>query len=561
MSDTHPQNSPISLLEISFSLPTEQKKHFAESLERWKEKGLISNLWAGDSNLWKGDSDEHMLGWLKAPEDEPAKLSQGLKQLYAESNNWQHVVLLGMGGSALGAEALKAFLEQKKEAASLLVLDSLVPSDVEAVSAQIDPLKTLFIVSSKSGGTLESNTLFHYFWGKLDSLPEDKRGAHFVAVTDPGTSLETLAQDRGFSHIFHGHPKIGGRYSLFSAFGLVPLAASGYDLEPLLAGAVEMMQACSPKAQAEKNPGLLLGTALGVACLQGADKLIFDASDKLKAFGPWLEQLIAESTGKLGTGIFPVLPEGKKALAGADRTVVYAGLSAPEKAKNASITLNPENTQQIGQMFYLWEFAIAVAGSVISINPFDQPNVESSKKLSRALAKAYHETGKVPEVENFLKDGLLSFASPSAALFAADKNAVEVFKSALKSLKAGDYLGLLFWTGRESAVAGQKIAHLLQESLDVPVMLEMGPRFLHSTGQAYKGGKNVGLFLQLTCNKKTFSSEESKELAVLSATQEQGDYKALSESKRRVLRIEIEDNLVEGLKIIEKDIKKALDQL
>ncbi|QCE35479.1 hypothetical protein FAI40_09135 [Acetobacteraceae bacterium] len=561
MSDSYKNPSQISLLDISFSLPSHQRQLFSKYLETWKEKGFVKNLWEQDPTLWKGDVEDHMLGWLRAPEDEAKKLSEALKTLYGESTQWENVVLLGMGGSALGADSLRQILDHKAGAASLLVLDSLLPEDVEAVSSKINLEKTRFIVSSKSGGTLESNTLFHFFWNKLEAIPQEKRGQHFIAVTDPGTSLEQLAKEHGFSHIFHGHPRIGGRYSIFSAFGLVPAAAAGYDLKPLLEGAVQMMKGCSPASAADQNPGLILGIVLGVACRQGADKLIFDAGDKIKAFGPWLEQLIAESTGKIGTGIFPVLPEGPNALRGADRVVVYAGKSGKEAEDIASVFINPENINQVGQMFYLWEFAIAVAGSVIEINPFDQPNVESSKVLSRALAKAYHETGKVPEVESFARDGILSFASTEPEVFKNSKNASQIIETALKTLKQGDYLALLMWTGRGTDDIGAQIASALQAKLDVPVMLEMGPRFLHSTGQAYKGGKNTGLFLQLAYNRKTFSSPELKELGILSATQEQGDYKALTETKRRVLRIEIEDNLGEGLKVLEKDIKEALNRL
>ncbi len=373
----------------------------AASLESWRHDAKVRRLWAGDATLWTGSDEAKWLGWLGIV-DEQSKRAGELSRLAEDirQQGFAHIVLLGMGGSSLGPEVFAETFGPQNGHAELLVLDSTDPAQVRTIESRIDPAKTLFIVSSKSGSTLEPNVLKQYFFECVKrALGADKAGSHFIAVTDPGSALQRLAERDRFRHIAFGVPSIGGRYSVLSDFGLVPAAAMGLDIERLLTATQAMVRSCSANVPPAENPGVVLGTVLGVLGKAGHDKVTIIASPGIADFGAWLEQLLAESTGKQGKGLIPVdaEPLGSPDVYGKDRLFAYARLSgepdakqdeavaALERAGQPVVRITVADRYHIGQEFFRWEFATAVAGSILGIDPFDQPDVEASKvKTQRA---------------------------------------------------------------------------------------------------------------------------------------------------------------------------------
>jgi transaldolase/glucose-6-phosphate isomerase len=432
-------------------------------------------------------------------------------------------VVLGMGGSSLAPEVLGLSLPKTGGAPVLTVLDSTDPDQIRSLWNELDPAHTLFIVSSKSGTTLEPALFLEYFWQEaVKALGSAAAARRFVAITDPWSALEKAARDRSFGHIFLGRPGVGGRYSALSVFGLVPAAAAGANIEPLLTNARAMQRACGPAVPPEDNPGVFLGLALGVLARAGRDKLTFVLSPGISDFGAWLEQLIAESTGKQGKGLIPVWgePLGPPETYGEDR--IFAALALTddfdpaslrflaslEEAGHPVLRIRVSRPHALAQEFFRWEIATAVAGALIGINPFDQPDVEASKVQTRRLTKAFEETGQL--AEDPPEEGL--------RVYADEKNSAELTKllggeaPTLTGLLAahwsraapGDYCAILAYLRREAAI--EKTLHGIREALRAELRLAtclgFGPRFLHSTGQAYKGGPNSGLFLQLTSDKE-----------------------------------------------------------
>jgi transaldolase/glucose-6-phosphate isomerase len=568
--------------EQTYTLPAALESEVKARLKEWDGHGGTHRLWAGDASLWTGSDEASWIGWIGIVEQQLDDLTP-LKNLQAEvkKEGFSHVLLLGMGGSSLCPEVWKETFGRVAGAPELHVLDSTDPAQVKAIEDKIDLDKTLFIVASKSGSTLEPNIFKAYFFEKVKQKLGAKAGSRFVAVTDPGSNLEKEARGDQFRHIFPGVKSIGGRYSALSNFGMVPAAAMGLDVERLLDEAERMLHACAPGVPAEENPGLVLGAILGLAHNKKMDKVTIAASPGIYDLGAWLEQLLAESTGKEGKGIVPVDRErlGPPDSYGDDRVFAYlrledgadsaqdAAIAALEKAGKPVVRIRVASKYDLAEEFVRWEIATAIAGAVMGINPFNQPDVEASKLATRALTSEYEKTGKLPAESPF-------FEGEGVKLFADAKN-TEALKGAVKTpslgayvkahldrLGKGDYLGLLAYVhmnaGNEETLQAPR--HRVRDRKKVATCLGFGPRFLHSTGQAYKGGPNSGVFLQVTC-------DDAKDLPVpgskytfgaVKAAQARGDFQVLAERNRRALRIHIGADVAAGLRSLASAIEKAL---
>ena len=563
-------------LVMDDTLAAEAKK----TVESWRASGSIRRLWAGDASVWSGHDEANWLGWLHIVEEELEKAAD-----YAAFSDWvktegfTDVVVLGMGGSSLGPEVLSLTYGQREGFPKLQILDSTHPDQVRALEASIDLAKTLFIVASKSGSTLEPNVFRDYFLARAKDVLGDRAGGHFVAVTDPGSDMARAAKADGFKRIFYGVKQIGGRYSVLSAFGLVPAAAMGLDVKALLETARIMVRSCGPAVPPAQNPGVLLGTAMGAAALAGRDKVTIVASPAIASFGAWAEQLIAESTGKQGKGLVPVdgEPVGVPAVYGHDRFFMYLRLDGNAEAAQdealralerdghpiARITL--DSVEQLPQEFYRLEMATAVAGAVIGINPFDQPDVEASKVETKKLFAEAEASGALPaETPLFSDDAIALYADPQNAdgLKQATDGLEPALKAQIARLKDGDYLGLLAYVPRNAEAAGilQEARIAVRDTRKVATCLEFGPRFLHSTGQAYKGGPDTGVFLQITADPSQDLPIPGRSLgfATVVAAQARGDFAVLAERGRRALRVHIKGDLEAGLKRIAAALKAAV---
>jgi transaldolase / glucose-6-phosphate isomerase len=568
--------------EQTYTLPAALDAEVKATLKTWDKDGGTHRLWAGDASLWTGTDEASWIGWIGIVEQQLDDLSP-LKNLQAEvkKEGFSHVLLLGMGGSSLCPEVWKETFGRVAGAPELHVLDSTDPAQVKAIEDKIDLDKTLFIVASKSGSTLEPNIFKAYFFEKVKQKLGAKAGSRFVAVTDPGSNLEKEARGDQFRHIFPGVKSIGGRYSALSNFGMVPAAAMGLDVERLLDEAERMLHACAPGVPAEENPGLVLGAILGLAHNKKMDKVTIIASPGIHDLGAWLEQLLAESTGKEGKGIVPVDRErlGPPDSYGDDRVFAYlrledgvdsgqdAAIAALEKAGKPVVRIRVASKYDLAEEFVRWEIATAIAGAVMGINPFNQPDVEASKLATRALTSEYEKTGKLPAESPFFEgEGVKLFADPknTEALKAAVKSPSlgAYVKAHLGRLGKGDYLGLLAYVhmnaGNEETLQAPR--HRVRDGKKVATCLGFGPRFLHSTGQAYKGGPNSGVFLQVTCDDaKDLPVPGSKyTFGVVKAAQARGDFQVLAERNRRALRIHIGADVPAGLRAIATAIEKAL---
>ncbi len=552
------------------------------SLKDWRTQGKVRRLWRKDPGLWSGRDEGEWLGWLDIV-DEQRRNTSHLTQIAEEirAGDFQHVLLLGMGGSSLCPEVLKRTFGVIGGCPELLVLDSTVPAQVEACAQKIDPSRTLFIVSSKSGGTTEPSVFTQYFFDKVaQAIGADKAGARFIAITDPASPLQQLAQQRQFRSIFPGVPSIGGRYSALSNFGMVPAAIMGIDVQRFLDSSALMVQACSTSVPPEVNPGVRLGTIMGTLAQHGRDKVTIVASPGISALGAWLEQLIAESTGKEGRGLIPVDAEtlGPPEVYGRDRLFIYirlnsapsaeqdAALDALDKAGQPVVRISLGDTLSLGQEFFRWEMATAVASAMLGIHAFNQPDVEASKRATRQLTAAFEETGEVPDETPFLEDRGLRFFSDSAntqALqAAAGQDAVALLGAHLGRIQAGDYFAINAYVAmnEETRAELQAMRHAVRDAKKVATTLGFGPRFLHSTGQLHKGGPNSGVFLQIT-------SDDANDLAIpdqrysfgtLKRFQAQGDLEVLAERGRRALRVHLGPDVYAGLQTLRETITQAL---
>ncbi len=554
-------------------------------LDAWSKDGNTRRLYARDASLWTGGDEAKWLGWLDTTTEMKALLPE-LTAFGAEVHaaGFTHVLLLGMGGSSLGPEVLAETFGAEHVAPgspALVVLDSTDPAQVLAVEAKVDLTKTLFIVASKSGSTLEPAAFLAYFWARAQAvLGPEVAPSRFVAITDPGSKLEAQAKADGFRRIFSGVPTIGGRYSMLSPFGLVPAAAMGLDVARLLARADRMSRACRPEVATKDNPGLVLGTILGVAAQQGRDKLTLITSPGLRDLGAWLEQLVAESTGKNGKAIIPVDREAltRPEKYGQDRVFVYtrldgtagrpesgadasddAALAALEKAGHPVVRLGVSSVYDLGAEMYRWEIATAIAGAVMGIHPFDQPDVEASKIETKKLTAAYEETGALTAEKPIGHAGALTLYAHDARCAASVDAPLDAHLSVLLGrLKAGDYLALLAYIPMTAAHEAQlqRIRHHVRDTRGVATCLGFGPRFLHSTGQAYKGGSDSGVFLVITGGDARDLPVPGQKwsFGVVKAAQARGDVAVLYARERRTLRVHLGTDIAAGLAALERAI-------
>jgi transaldolase/glucose-6-phosphate isomerase len=552
---------------LKTSLPESLASAVNTATSEWQSGNKMQRLWQRDASLWTGDDEANWLGWLDIVEEQiahPVELRNLAKEVW--SAGFKDVLLLGMGGSSLCPEVLRTTFGKVPGYPDLHVLDSTDPAQVKAFENKVDIARTLFIVSSKSGSTLEPNIFKQYFFARTkQAVGADKAGSHFIAITDPGSKMQQVAEADRFRHIFFGRPSIGGRYSALSHFGMVPAAVMGVDIKKFLDRTQDMVRACGPSARVEENPGATLGIILGTAARSGRDKVTIITSPDISDLGAWLEQLLAESTGKVGKGIIPVDREelAGPELYGNDRVFVYihtrhatdvrqeAKVAALEAAGHAVLRISMADIYDLGAEFFCWEIATAVAGSIIGINAFNQPDVEASKIATRNLTSEYEKTGSLPAETPILEgNGVKLFtddknAADLAGAAGGDKSLAGYLKAHLNRMGTGDYFAVLGFIqmNAEHERKLQTIRHAVRDKKHAATCLGFGPRFLHSTGQAYKGGPNSGVFLQVTCDdalelpvplqKYTFG--------VVKAAQARGDFQVLVERGRRALRVHLHD--------------------
>jgi transaldolase/glucose-6-phosphate isomerase len=545
----------------------------------------VQRLWSGDTSLWSGTDEDRWLGWLHEIDNQIGRVDH-LQSLVEDirADGFKCVLLLGMGGSSLCAEVMKHTFGAIDGYPELFVLDSTVPTQIRTFENRFELDKTLFIVSSKSGGTIEPNAFKQYFYDRARCiLGADKAGSNFIAITDPGTALHELAQADRFRHVLHGVPSIGGRYSALSNFGTVPAAIMGVNLPEFLDRAHAMALSCGSSIAPEKNPGVRLGLTMGVLAQLGRDKLTLIASPGIAALGTWLEQLISESTGKENQGIVPIDGEvlGPPEVYGDDRLFVYlrlatdqsaaqdAALQMLEQAGQPVVRITLEDRIDLGQEFFRWEIATAVAGSVLGINPFNQPDVEASKVATRNLSALYEQSGELPPESPPLAERGLKLFTDSANAEQLGMNTElctleGCIRAHLDRLGPGDYFAINAYVemNDENRQLLQAIRRRVRDAKQVATTLGFGPRFLHSTGQLHKGGPNNGVFLQIT-------SDDAEDLPIpaqkytfgtLKRFQAQGDFEVLAQRKRRVLRVHLGPDVGAGLESLQELISSALDE-
>jgi transaldolase/glucose-6-phosphate isomerase len=575
---TQGETTPKISLQSS-KLPDALAKQVAQNVNDWRAAGKVRRLWQRDASLWTNGDESQWLGWLDVAEKQAAckdKFQQLAREIRSEK--FSDILLLGMGGSSLCPEVLAKTFGHIEGFPILNVLDSTDPAQVKTFENKIDLAKTLFIVSSKSGSTLEPNIFKQYFFERVkETIGSEKAGSRFIAITDPGSKLEAEATADKFRHIFHGVPSIGGRYSALSNFGIVPAAVMGLDVAKFLDRTEEMVEACAAAVPVEKNPGVMLGIILGTAAKAGRDKVTIITSPAISDLGAWLEQLLAESTGKQGKGVVPVDREELTASAcyGSDRIFAYLRfegapdsaqdekVAALEKAGNPVVRISVNDTYDLGQEFFRWEIATAVAGSIIGINAFNQPDVEASKIETRKLTTEYEKAGSLPPEKPFFEQGGIKlFADPKNASALGSGNLGGRLRAHLARIQPGDYFALLGYVEMNPAHEArlQEIRLAIRDAKQVATCLGFGPRFLHSTGQAYKGGPNSGVFLQITCDDANDLQVPGQKytFGVVKAAQARGDFQVLADRGRRALRVHLGKNVELGLSELLTIVAEAL---
>jgi transaldolase/glucose-6-phosphate isomerase len=566
----------------TLSLGSRLSKAVDASGEDWRSSGKIRRLWQKDKSIWTGSDEDKWLGWLTSVASADVADYQDFQHRVKEQH-FSDAVVLGMGGSSLGPEVLAETFGKQAGFPKLHVLDSTDPAQVRSLQASINLANTVFIVSSKSGGTTEPNVMKDYFFARVsETVGAEKAGHRFLAVTDPGSSLQKVATKQGFARIFYGDPSIGGRYSVLSPFGLVPAATAGIDVARLLELTLAMVRSCGPDVPPHENPGVQLGLAMGAAGLEGRDKVTILSSKKIADFGAWAEQLIAESTGKDGKGLIPIdgEPLGDVALYGNDRFFIDLRtegeneadhdekLAALEKAGHPVVRIVMKSIDHIGQEFFRFEIATAVAGAILGINPFNQPDVEAAKIKTRELTAAFEKTGSLPQEQPVI-------STTSADIYTDDRNAGDLrkagadgdlaswLKAHLARSRTGDYVALLAYIERDHAHIDtmQRMRLAVRDKRHVATCAEFGPRFLHSTGQAYKGGPDSGVFLQITADDALDLAVPGQKatFGVIKAAQARGDFDVLTERGRRAIRVHLKGDLTSGLKMLDEAIQNALN--
>lgn len=547
------------LNSFSFSLPAAIQDDHSTALADWNSNGKVSRLWSKDASLWTNADEARWLGWLDIVEIELANADQyRALQTDIESSGFTDILLMGMGGSSLCPEVLAKTFGM----ANFHILDSTVPAQVASVEAKLDLAKTLFIVASKSGSTLEPNCFKQYFFDRVSQI-SDQPGKQFIAITDPGSKMEQVATADGFRHIIYGNPEIGGRFSALSAFGMTAAATMGIDAGKFLNDTLPMVEACRGD-DAGSNPATMLGMILGTCHAAGRDKLTIFASHEVLDLGAWMEQLVAESTGKNGVAIIPVDREAWQASYSDDRVFAFVsvGENADIDAKFAEVTsaghpavrIEMSSIETLGQEFFRWEFATAVAGAVMNLNPFDQPDVESAKIEARKITDEFERTGSLPEETPFFADhdSELFAGGEYQEVFADATTLAEVLELHLGQITDGDYFAILGYVEMNDRHEEflQSLRKKVLERKGVATCLGFGPRFLHSTGQAYKGGANKGVFLQITSDDAVDLPVpgQTYTFGVVKAAQARGDFQVLVDRHRRALRIHLGTDTEKGLR-------------
>jgi len=530
----------------------------------WQNEKVNERIWKKDPTIWRKDPQHqaHLadrLGWLDLAYIMQKEIK--LLEIFASEikNKFKEITLLGMGGSSLAPEVYFKTFGNKDGYPRLTILDSTHPLSVKYIIDSYDLKNTLFIVSSKSGGTVETMSFFYTFYEEVKKFSLEP-GKQFIAITDPGSRLEKLAQQNNFRKVFSTPHDVGGRYSALTFFGLVPAALIGMDLNLFLAKAKEITNSCKPEIDAKNNPGFYLGALLGTMALNGIDKITFFASPRISSFPVWVEQLIAESTGKDDKGILPVADETYESVDvyGKDRTFVFLRLKDDNntlldktfneisKKDFPVITLELNDVYDLAQEFYRWEMATALAGAALDIHPFDQPNVQLAKTMAIESLNAYKSTGSLPEEEPKLIDGKLSFYGDVDA-----GNASDYINNFLSQIKVSDYIAINAFIPMTKINENllQNFRLKLRDKYKVATTLGFGPRFLHSTGQLHKGGANNGYFIEITSDVETDLDVPGQgySYGVLVNAQALGDLKALRSKDRKVIRINIAGSIQEGL--------------
>ncbi len=538
----------------------------------------MARLWQKDASLWTGSGEQRWLGWLDIVEAQQRELDA--RRALADAvrhDGITDVLLLGMGGSSLGPEVLARVIGRGSGSPRLHVLDSTDPAQVKRFDEAVDLKTTLVLVASKSGSTLEPNVFLAYFFDRLKQVVGEARaGRHVVAITDPGSQMQQVAERDGFRAIAFGEPTVGGRFSVLSAFGTVPASLIGIDVARLLDEAGQMADACR-QSDARANPGVALGVVIGEAARAGRDKLTIVASPGIAPLGAWLEQLVAESTGKNGTAVIPVdlEPLSDPASYGSDRIFVYLRLATDadgaqdafveqlNRSGQPVVRIDVRDSYALGQEFFRWEIATAVAGAVLGINPFDQPDVEASKVKTRALTDAFEREGSLPAEQPIVADATMQVFTDAAnaSALGAVATPAEAIARHLARVTTGDYVALLAYIDMTEAHVGalQATRGVIHTRTGAATCLGFGPRFLHSTGQAYKGGPNTGVFLQITCDDAHDLPVPGRAFSfgVVKAAQARGDFGVLEERGRRALRVHLGADVAAGLRALHAAVEAS----
>jgi glucose-6-phosphate isomerase len=572
-------------MSFRFALSPELRGAVDAAVADWNANDKVACFWQKDPALWTREGEENWLGWIDIVERQQkdltayAALAEDIR-----STGFKTALLLGMGGSSLCPEVLAVTFGRQVGFPALHIVDSTDPAQVKAARDRVNLAETLVVVASKSGSTLEPNVLKQYFFEEMkQAVGAQKAGSHFLAITDPGSKMEQVAKADGFRHIFYGDPTVGGRFSALSPFGVVAATVAGLDAGKLLAEAARAVALA--KLEPAENPAVELGLLMGLAANAGRDKITIFTSPEIYDLGAWMEQLIAESTGKLGKGITPVDREAiaEPQLYGSDRIFAYiryaATADSSQDAKVAAIAaaghpvvfVEIADLYEIFGQFFTWEMATSVAGSVMGINPFNQPDVESAKTETKALTSAYEQTGKLPQRSPVLVDGgfnLYATEAYAAKLKAAAQTGVlgqtlaGYLRAHLDQIHAGDYFAALAFLPMlaEHEAAIQGLRHRVRDSKRVATCLGFGPRFLHSTGQDYKGGPNSGVFLQITADHAVDLAIPGQKYSfgVVIDAQAAGDLAVLEARGRRALRVHLGADVTAGLKALAAAIDAAL---
>ncbi len=538
-------------------LSDELESEVQSALQRMVDENWIARIWDHDAKLWSSDAEDaaeirNRLGWLPLPTRVLPKAAMLTDFAGAAREDFDRVVLLGMGGSSLAPWCFSDILGSRDGFPALHVLDSTVPEEVSSATGDTLLGRCLFIVSSKSGTTTETRSFFDYFWAGVSQILGESAGANFIVITDPDTPLVRLGEERGVRATFENWQDIGGRYSGLSYFGMAPAALIGAPIKRMLERASTMAGACAPEVPADENPGAALGAMLGCCHEIGRDKVTFVTSPGIASFGDWTEQLLAESTGKRGRGLVPVVnePPLPPDAYGDDRVFVYirneedethdALIDGVTAAGHPVARIDVSDPRSIGAEMYRWEFATAVAGALMEINPFDQPNVQGAKDKTREVLEQYAQTGELPEQEPDVVEGAIGSGNVRGAI--ADL---------LGGIERGDYFAIMAYLP-ETDVVDDTVARMRAEvgaGKGVATTFGYGPRFLHSTGQLHKGGPNTGVFLQITAEggASVDVPDAPYDFATLKNAQAAGDLAVLQEHDRRVMRVDLGDDIAGNL--------------